>query len=141
MIATAGGVTKSVFVTVTPDPNAPPILKSLTISPASVPGGTSATGTVFLNSAAPAGGITATLSTSNLVAKPPGIVTVPAGQTSANFTITTSAVTTDTLVTITAFVGTASTSANLTVTKNGVPLRSRSHSIRPPCQRKYHETL
>jgi len=50
-----------------------------------------------------------------------GIVTVPAGQTSANFIVTTTAVTTDTVATITAFVGTTSKSANLTVTRNGVP--------------------
>ena len=131
VIATAGGVTKSVFVTVTPDPNAPPILKSLTISPASVPGGTSATGTVFLNSAAPAGGITATLSTNNLVAKPPPIVIVPAGQISASFPIPTSAVTSDTLVTITAFVGAASTSANFTVTKNGGSASLSSITLNP----------
>jgi hypothetical protein len=117
VFATAGGVTKSIFVDVSPDPNAPPILHSITLSPASVTGGTSATGTVFLNSPAPAGGTEATLSTSNLVARPQPIVTVPAGQTSANFTVTTSTVTATTVVTITAIVGTASQSATLTITR------------------------
>ena len=60
VFATAGGATKSIFVTVTPDPNAPPLLQGVTLSPASVPGGTSSTGTVILGSPAPSGGVTAT---------------------------------------------------------------------------------
>ena len=131
VFATAGGITKSIFVTVTPDPNAPPILQGVTLNPTSVPGGTSSTGTVLLNSPAPAGGITATLSTSNLVAKPPPIVSIPAGQTSANFTVTTSTVTTDTVITISALVGSASKSANLTVTKNGTPASLSSIALSP----------
>jgi len=116
VFATAGGVMRSIFVTVTPDPNAPPLLQSMTISPTSVAGGTNATGTVFLSSPAPAGGISVTLATSNSsVVVVPGVVNVPAGQTSANFTVTTFAVGTNTSVTITAFYDTT-TSANLTVT-------------------------
>ena len=57
--------TKSIFVNVSADPNAPPLLQSMTITPTSVRGGTSATGTVFLSSPAPAGGISVTLATSN----------------------------------------------------------------------------
>src|SRR5258708_3266913 len=34
IFATAGGVTKSIFVNVSPDPNAPPLLQSMTITPA-----------------------------------------------------------------------------------------------------------
>jgi len=121
VFATAGGVTKSIFVNVSADPNAPPLLESMAITPSSVPGGTNATGTVFLSSPAPAGGISVTLSTSNFsVARVPGIVTVPGGQTSANFTVTTFAVGNNTAVTITAFFDTT-TSANLTVTTGGRP--------------------
>lgn len=121
VFATAGGVTKSIFVNVSADPNAPPLLQSMTISPASVAGGTNSTGTVFLSSPAPAGGISVTLATSNSsVAVVPGIVSVPGGQTSANFTVTTFAVQTNTLVTITAFYDTT-TSANLTVTSGAPP--------------------
>ncbi len=130
VIATAGGITKSVFVTVVPDPNAPPILQGVTLNPASVPGGTSSTGTVTLNSPAPSGGITATLATSNGVAIPPGIVTIPAGQTSANFTVTTTSVTVDTVVTISAFVGAETKSATLTVTK-GAAASLSSVSLSP----------
>ncbi len=122
VIASAGGVQKSIFVTVHPDPNAPPILQSVSLNPSTVVGGGSVTGTVFLNSPAPAGGTDATLETSNAtVARPPGVVTVPAGQTSANFTVTTSAVSANTAVTITAIVGNASQSANLTVTRTSSP--------------------
>jgi hypothetical protein len=121
VFATAGGVAKSIFVTVTPDPNAPPLLQSMTISPATVAGGTNATGTVFLSSPARAGGISVTLATSNSsAATVPGVVNVPGGQTSASFTVTTFAVANNTSVTITAFYDTT-TSANLTVTAGAPP--------------------
>jgi hypothetical protein len=120
VFATAGGVTKSIFVNVAPDPNAPPLLQSLSISPTSVSGGTSATGTVLLSAPAPSGGTTVTLATSNSsVAQAPGIVTVPAGQTSASFIITTFAVSANTTATITAFLDTTR-SATFTVTR-GTP--------------------
>ena len=50
----------------------------------------------------------------------PGIVSVPGGQTSASFTVTTFAVGNNTSVTITAFFDTT-TSANLTVTAGAPP--------------------
>src|SRR5437763_1057453 len=121
VFASAGGVTKSIFVNVSADPNAPPLLQSMTITPTSVRGGTNATGTVFLSAPAPAGGISVTLATSNAnAARVPGIVNVPGGQTSASFTVTTFAVGNNTLVTITAFFDTT-TSANLTVTAGAPP--------------------
>ena len=104
VFATAGGVTRSIFVNVSADPNAPPLLQSMTISPTTVRGGTNATGTVFLSAPAPAGGISVTLATSNPnAASVPGIVNVPGGQTSGSFTVTTFAVGNNTSVTITAF--------------------------------------
>ena len=127
VLATAGGVTKSIFVNVSADPNAPPLLQSMTITPTSVRGDTNATGTVFLSAPAPAGGISVTLATSNAnVARAPGIVSVPGGQTSASFTITTFAVGNNTSVTITAFFDTT-TSANLTVTA-GAPPSALAHT-------------
>jgi hypothetical protein len=121
VFATAGGVTKSIFVNVAADPNAPPLLQSLSISPTSVPGGTSATGTVFLSAPAPAGGISVTLSTSNrFVAQVPGVVNVQGGQTTASFSITTFAVSADTTATITAFYDTTR-SASFTVTRGSAP--------------------
>jgi hypothetical protein len=119
--ASAGGITKSIFVNVVPDPNAPPLLQSVSISPASVPGGTNAIGTVFLRNPAPAGGATVTLSTNALgVANPPGVVTVPAGQTSANFTVTTFPVSTTTTAIISAYFDAIQTAA-LTVTRGPAP--------------------
>jgi hypothetical protein len=122
VFASAGGITRSIFVNVAPDPNAPPLLQSVTISPTSVAGGTSATGTVFLSAPSPSGGISVTLATSNSsAAQVPGIVNVPAGRTSANFSVTTFAVSANASVTITAFYDTTR-SANLTVTRGTVPL-------------------
>jgi hypothetical protein len=121
VFASAGGVARSIFVNVAPDPNAPPLLQSIAISPTSVAGGTSATGTVFLSAPSPPGGISVTLATNNSsAAQVPGIVNVPAGQTSANFTVTTFAVSANTSVTITAFYDTTR-SANLTVTRGTPP--------------------
>ncbi len=84
---TGGGVTRSVDLVVHPSL---PALTGFSVSPSSVPGGTSATGTVTLASAAPAGGVSVSLS-SNLPgsASVPPTVTVPAGATSASFTVTT----------------------------------------------------
>jgi hypothetical protein len=119
--ATAGGVTRSIFVNVAPDPNAPPLLQSMTISPASVTGGTSATGTVLLSAPAPSGGVSVTLATSNpSAAQAPGIVSVPAGQTSASYTLTTFSVSANTTVTITAFFDTTR-SATITVLRGTPP--------------------
>ena len=132
VFATAGGVTKSIFVNVSPDPNAPPLLQSMTITPASVSGGTNATGRVFLSSPAPAGGVSVTLATSNrAVATVPGIVSVPAGQTSATFTVTTFAIANNTVVTITAFFDTT-TSANLTVTTGAPPSPTPTPTLAAP---------
>jgi hypothetical protein len=118
--ATAGGVTKSFWMDLGSDPNAPPLLQSVAVSPTSVAGGSTATGTVFLSQPAPAGGITVTLATSSSVATAPGIVNVPGGQTSANFTITTSPVASSTPVTVTAFYDTTR-STTLTVTSGSPP--------------------
>src|SRR5215472_7378133 len=98
-----------------------PALAGLTVSPASVAGGTSATGTVTLTAAAPAATAVA-LSSSNLnVAGVPASVTVAAGSASASFPVTTPvAVPASTDVTITASLGGVSVSAVLTVT--GSPL-------------------
>ena len=115
--ASLGGVTKSVFLNVGPNPDDPPLLESLTIIPSSVPGGTNATGTVTLSTPAPDGGIFITLSSGDgSVAEVPPIVAVDGGQTSANFTVTTFPVANKTVVTITALFGNGVQTADLTVT-------------------------
>ena len=125
--ATAGGVTKSVFINVAPDPNAPPLLSAVTLASPTVVGGNSVSGTVLLSGPAPAGGASVTLSTSNLVARPQPVVNVPAGATSAGFTVTTSTVTANTPVTITAILGNTSKSVGLTVTPRGGPATWAGH--------------
>src|SRR5262249_12581892 len=62
--ATAGGVMKSVFINVAPDPNAPPLLSAVTLASSTVVGGNSVSGTVLLSRPAPAGRASRTLPTS-----------------------------------------------------------------------------
>jgi len=90
-------------------------VSALTLSPTSVMGGTSATGTVTLASPAPAGGAGVFLSSSNASASVPPSVVVQGGQTSASFTITTSAVSATTSAVITAQYS-GSATATLTIT-------------------------
>jgi hypothetical protein len=112
--ATTGGTAKSVFLTIFENPNASASLSSLTPSATSATGGTSIPATVTLSGAAPSGGAVVTLSTSNAnAAQVPPTVTVPAGQTSRSFTITTFAVSANTPVTIT---GTYNVTRSATIT-------------------------
>jgi hypothetical protein len=101
-----------------------PSLTSLTLSPTTVAGGASSTGTVTLGEAAPAGGAEVRLSTSSISASAPASVTVAAGRTSATFTVTTSAV------------SSVSVTATITATYNGStasePLTIDPRSQTPP---------
>ena len=91
-------------------------VSSVSLNPATVTGGASSTGTVTLSSAAPAGGVVVTLTSSNTaVATVPASVTVAAGATSATFTVTTLAVSGTTSVTIS---GTYSGTQSATLTVN-----------------------
>ena len=111
--ASYGGVTKPATLTISPI-----VLSAITVSPSSVTGGTSArANTVRISSAAPPGGAVVTLTSSNpAVAAVPASVTVPAGGTaSPNFTITTTAVASQTPVTITATYGGVTLTGTLTV--------------------------
>jgi len=111
------GTTQSATLTVTP-----PTLTSLTLSPSSVTGGSSSTGTVTLSAPAPSGGAVVSLSSSNTgVAAVPASVTVPAGATSASFTVSTNPVATTTSVTISASYGGTTLTATLTVNPALVP--------------------
>lgn len=94
-----------------------PALSSLTVSPASVKGGVSATATVTLTAPAPTGGIVVSLASNGSAASVPSTVTVPAGQTSAGFTITTQRVKKTTTVTLTAAYNSVTRNASLSVTK------------------------
>lgn len=67
-----------------------PVVTTVSISPSTVVGGISTTGTVTLNGPAAAGGLVVKLSSQKpTLASVPLTVTVPAGATSVNFTITT----------------------------------------------------
>jgi len=85
-------------VTSPPPPPPPPAaaaasLSSLTVSPRDILGGQTAAGTVRLTAAAPSGGFVVSLSSDNTTAaNVPATVTVPAGATSAGFTVTTNVV-------------------------------------------------
>jgi hypothetical protein len=110
--ASYGGGTQTATLTVIP-----PVLSSLTLNPTSVVGGlASSTGTVTLNGPAPSGGALIRLSSSNAAADVPANgVTVPAGATSATFTVTTNIVIMSTTVTISGSYN-ATKKATLTVT-------------------------
>lgn len=77
-------------------------LANISVSSTQVVGGAAISGTVGLSAAAPSGGAVVTLTSSNAAAKLPASVTVPAGQTSAAFTITTTSVSTQQQAVITA---------------------------------------
>ena len=113
----------------TPPPTSP-TLSTLTLTAASVVGGNSLQGTVTLTGAAPSGGASITLVSSNTsAATVPTSVTVAAGARSANFTVTTSSVTASTAVTITARFGSVSRTATLTVTPRSAPPPSGSVTV------------
>jgi len=78
-----------------------PLLSAMSVSAATVTGGTSLTGTVTLFGTAPSGGTTVALSSSNAsAASVPPTVLVPAGATAASFVVTTYAQTANALATI-----------------------------------------
>ncbi|HET8655714.1 MAG TPA: hypothetical protein VFL93_09395 [Longimicrobiaceae bacterium] len=99
--ATAGQVTVTTTLFVEPAGLA---ISSLAFSPSLVvKGGTTATGTVTLNGPAPDGGATVALSSSDtLLATVPASVTVPAGATTASFTLTPGSVSVATAVYVSA---------------------------------------
>jgi hypothetical protein len=82
-----------------------PVLSKLTITPSTVVGGTHPrpAGTVWLSNAAPVGGVVVSLVSSNpSVASVPSSVTVPAGKQIVQFPVTTSKVSSQKTVTVTA---------------------------------------
>jgi glucose/arabinose dehydrogenase len=90
---------------------------SLSANPATVAGGASSTGTVVLSGPAPGSGAIVALSSGNpAVASVPESVTVAAGATSADFAITTFAVSGDTPVSLSASYGGGSAGTTVTVT-------------------------
>jgi hypothetical protein len=109
--------------TFTPQPAPPPAtLSTFSTNPSTVVGGDPSSGTVVLSSGAPFGGALISLSSSNpAVASVPANTTAPENSFTATFTITTSAVTANTVVTITAAYNGATRTATITVTPNAPP--------------------
>jgi hypothetical protein len=100
-------------------------VSTIALSPASVVGGNSSTGTVTLNAIAPAS-VVVTLSSNNGSATVPASATILAGRNNATFTVTTSPVSTQTRPTITGTYGN-SASSTLTIT----PPQVQSLSLSP----------
>ncbi len=99
--ATFNGSSKSGTITVGPTP--PPAgLSALAFFPNPVSGNNPSQAVLSLTSAAPAGGLTATITTNNPIVTVPASVTVAQGQTSGDFTVMAGSVTSATTVTITA---------------------------------------
>ena len=126
---TAGGESKTAFINLGSDPNAPLTLLSITPSVSGAQGGNPINTTLFLNKAAPAGGTVVTLSSNKpAAAQVPATVTVPAGLGFATFNITTSPVAVDTPVIIT---GTFNDTRTATVTVLAPPNALGSISLNP----------
>lgn len=114
--ATHGTATRAFTLAVTPAA-AGPAVTSVTLSESTVIGGTPVNGTVRLESAAPSGGTVVALSSDNTaVATVPPSVTVPAGQTTATFTVQTSPTTNSQSAVIVAEANAGRVGAVLTVT-------------------------
>jgi len=90
-------------------------LVSLSVSPSLVIGGNPVTGTVTLNAPSDTN-TTVSLASGSASAVVPGSVVVPAGQTSATFSVTTSAVSAASLASLSASYGGATQTANVTIT-------------------------
>jgi hypothetical protein len=106
-------------------------LSSLSLSPSSVVGGASSTGTVTLSGAAPGGGAAVSLSDNSSATAVPASVTVSAGATSANFTVTTTSVTASTSATISAAFGGVTKTAALTVNPPAQPAPAAPTLVSP----------
>lgn len=102
-------------------------LQSLSMTPTSVPAGLMAMGTLTLTEPAPTGGQSVSLSSTDASAMVPFQVMVPAGATSAMFSVATTLVTVDSTAFITATTGTTSHTAALTINA-AIPVSSISLS-------------
>jgi hypothetical protein len=92
-----------------------PAIIDFVIDPTVVVGPDSTFGTVTLETTAPAGGVIVSLTSDNPVAQVPATVTVPAGQASVTFEITTTSVSSDEVVNITASTGNSVATASFFV--------------------------
>ncbi len=110
IVAKAGGVSKSASLEIEAA-----TLSKVSVSPTSVVGGTSSTGTVTLTGPAPTAGFKVSLSSSSSSGSAPSSVTVASGKTTATFSVKTTAVATPVSATITAKLGSISKTATLKI--------------------------
>jgi Tol biopolymer transport system component len=94
-----------------------------------VEGGSPSTGTVTLSGAAPVGGASVSLSSSDASATVPASAVVAAGATTATFTVTTAAVTSPAVATLSASYGGATRTADLTIDPPPATLSSLALSL------------
>ena len=92
-----------------------PKLSTLSLSPTSVQGGQSSTGTITIATPAPAGGLVISLSSNIPAATVPATITIPAGMTFAIFSVSTTSVRSTTGATIRASIGGTSLSTVLSI--------------------------
>lgn len=98
--ATVGSRVADAFLELTPL-----LVQSLSCDQVAMQGGGTATGTILLNGLAPTGGVSVSVSSSLNSVSVPSSVLVPAGQTTATFTVQTSPVGAQARVTLTAQLG------------------------------------
>ena len=108
--ATANSVTKSATLTLNPIQ-----LISLVLSPSTLNGGSSSSGTLSLNGPAGQGGVVVHLKSSLSGVTVPATATIAAGQSSVTFAVKTVGVSTQKVATITGTLGSVTESATLTV--------------------------
>jgi hypothetical protein len=116
--ASLGDTSKTAVLTVTPPPlpSPAPTVSSLRLSPTAVLRGASSTGTVTLSGPTPDGGIVVMLRSSKTsAATVPATVTVPAGQTTATFIVSTPPTPSRWTVIISASAGGTTKTATLTI--------------------------
>jgi hypothetical protein len=114
LTATYNGISKQADLTVIP--SATISLVAVSLNPTTTKGGTTITGTVTLNTAAPTGGMPVEMWTSGIAAFVPFIVTVPAGSTTGTFTVATTPVSSSLQDTVVAFYNGTVKTAQVTVT-------------------------
>lgn len=111
--AQAGGETQTASLQI--DPANTVQLAAVSTSSTSLLGGRSLTGTVTLTGNAPAPGVNVLLTSDNDSVRPPEVVKVPFGRSSADFAMATLAVTSAQTVTLTATLSRTGTTAKLTL--------------------------
>ena len=108
--ATSNGTSKTTTLSLTPF-----AITALSLSPSTLIGGASSTGTVTLNAVPKNSAVTVTVTSSSTSASVATSFTVAIGSSTGTFTITTKAVTANTTSTITGKVGSSSKTATLTI--------------------------